>query len=311
MTDNNDQFHDAGSPEFFDEAVRRFLLGELSAAEQPLFEQCLFTDQALESRVRLAELDLTDDYVFERLSPHDRKSCEQKFLVTSNRRQKLQVSKVLRDRFSVNPAAESNERAGVAGLELLVGLERPAWRLAFAILILVVLSAAAWLLIKEPRIAGPVVNRIFPRRSPPPSVPLKAGHETNTSVPEHQIAPSPKPDHDQAVASPAVVSLALGSGVSPQTRELPALNLPKGDHDVVRLELALKPNRTGTYRAELLSSDGSSVFSSALLPVTDSRVAIDFDVPARLLKSGDYQIKLSRGEDRSKVSVASYYFRVR
>jgi hypothetical protein len=37
---------------------------------------------------------------------------------------------------------------------------------------------------------------------------------------------------------------------------------------------------------------------------------VDFDVPAALLKTGDYQVSLRRAGGGSKGSVASYYFRV-
>jgi hypothetical protein len=309
MADKNEQFDKDNSPEFPDEAVRRFLLGELSALEQPLFEQRLFTDYALEARVRLAELDLADDYAFERLSTQDRRFFEQRFLLTAKRQQSLQVSKVLRDRFSTSAAARS-EKTVAERLRYLLGLDRPAWRLAFGVLILLVLLATAWLVIKEPRIAGQIANRIIPRRSPPQSAPREASHPTNTSMPEHQITPSPMPVHDQTAATRVVVSIALTPAVSSRTSEIPALNLPKGEQDVVRLQLVLKPDQTGPYRAELVTSEGSSVFSADSLKPTDSRAEIDFDVPARLLKTGDYQIRLGRGNEGSRESLGSYYFRV-
>jgi len=46
-------------------------------------------------------------------------------------------------------------------------------------------------------------------------------------------------------------------------------------------------------------------------PGGNEGAVIDFDVPARLLVTGDYQIELSRGNDGAKEIVASYYFRVK
>ena len=309
MADKNEQFDKDNSSEFSDEAVRRFLLGELSAAEQPLFEQRLFTDAGLDARVRLAELDLADDYAYGRLNSAERELLEEKFLVSADRQCKVEVSRVLRDRFASVAVAEG-KATFVEGLRSLFGFTRPAWRIAFGVLILLILFGTVWLVIKEPRIARQIANRIIPRRSPPQSAPREAGHPTNTSMPEHQITPSPMPIHDQTAASPVSVSIALMPAVSPQTSEMPALNLPKGEQDVVRLQLALKPDQTGPYRAELVTIEGSSVFSAEALKPIDSRAEIDFDVPARLLKTGDYQIKLSRVDGGSKGSVASYYFRV-
>jgi hypothetical protein len=310
MADKNEHFDKDNSSEFSDEAVRRFLLGRLSASEQPAFEQRLFTDDRLEARVRLAELELADDYAFERLGTHDRKSFEQRFLVTPDRQQKLQVSKNLRDRFSANTAAGSEKSTVAERLRYLFGLERPAWRIAFGVLMLLILFGTVWLVIKEPRIAGQIANRIIPRRSAPSTAPRQADHPTNTSMPEHQITPSPKPIHDQTAATPVSVSIALMPGSSLQGGEMPFLNLPKGDQAVVRLQLVLKADQTGPYRAELLTIEGSSVLSAESLKPIDSRAGIDFDVPARLLKTGDYQIKLSRGNEGSRESLGRYYFRV-
>src|ERR1700675_1668137 len=88
------------SVEFSDEAIRCFLLGRLRAPEQVAFERQLFSDPRLDSRVRLAELDLTDDYTYLRLSAGARELFEEKFLVSANRRRKVEVSIALRDRFA-------------------------------------------------------------------------------------------------------------------------------------------------------------------------------------------------------------------
>ena len=45
MADNSEEFDKKDSPEFSDEAIRRFLFGRLSAAEQLKFEERLFTDE--------------------------------------------------------------------------------------------------------------------------------------------------------------------------------------------------------------------------------------------------------------------------
>jgi hypothetical protein len=305
MAGNKDHFETEEEPEFSDEMIRRFLLGELSAFEQPLFEQSLFTNDDLDARVRLAELDLTDDYAFGRLSAPDRRLFEQRFLVTAGRQQKLQVSQVLRDRFSTDTAAKTEEGTFAQRLKHVLGFERRAWRLAFGVLILLILLGTAWLVIKEPRIAEQITKKFIPQRSSPPGAPRSASHPTNTSIPDHQNTPSPMPVHDQGTA-PLIVNIALAQSASPQTSVMTALNLPKGDQDVVRLQLAVKSDQAGPYRAELVT-EGSSVFSADSLKPADSAV-VDFDIPARVLKAGDYQVKLSQGG--SSDLVAGYYFRV-
>ena len=306
MTEDN-------SNQFSDDAIRRFLFGGLSAAEQTTLEERLFTDAGLEARVRLAEFDLADEYALERLSAADREAFKEKFLLSTERKRKLTVSTALRDRFaSASTVVTTAPKASISErLQLLFGLNQRAWRLAFGVAILVVLVGMVWLLVKEPRIKEGIKAGIFNRRAPAPapSEPRLAAHANNTSsMPEHHITPLPMPPHEPT-ASPAILSVDLFSDAS-RDREIPVIDLPKGEHDIMRLQLALKLSQTGSYRADLITVDGQSVFGAQSLQATDTDAGkIDFDVPAALLKIGDYQVKLSRAGDGSKRTVASYYFR--
>src|SRR5678809_50964 len=55
-----------------DEMIRRCLLGAALPGEQSSFEERLLVDDEFERRVRLAELELADDFSFERLDAEDR-----------------------------------------------------------------------------------------------------------------------------------------------------------------------------------------------------------------------------------------------
>src|ERR1043166_2096304 len=85
---------------FSDEAVRRFLLGRLNTTEQSLFEHSLFVDETLEERVRLAELELSDDYTANRLNRADRDLFRRRFLLTAARQKQLGVSRALHENFA-------------------------------------------------------------------------------------------------------------------------------------------------------------------------------------------------------------------
>jgi hypothetical protein len=306
------------SNQFTDDAIRRFLFGRLSLVERSSFEERLFTDDRLEARVRLAEFDLADDFALEHLSAADRKAFEEKFLLSAERKRKLKVSTALHERFAsasteVTTAPKAAKASISERLRLLLGLNQRAWRLAFGVAILVVLVGMVWLLVKEPRIREGIKATIFNQRAPAPapSVPRMAGHSNNTSsAPEHQTPPFPMPPHEP-MASPVIVSADLLPDASRDRDKVPLIELPKGEHDIVRLQLALKPNQTGIYRAEVLTVDDQSVFSSQSLQSTETDAGkVDFDVPAALLTAGDYRVSLRRADDGSKRTVASYYFRV-
>jgi hypothetical protein len=312
MDDDTRQFKESNSQEFSDDAIRRFLFGRLSAAEQATFEEYLFTGESLEARVRLAEFDLADDYALERLSAADRKAFEKKFLLSAERTRQLKVSTALRDRFASTTTVAAPAPKGATAsiserLRFLFGLNQRAWRLAFGVAALAVLVAAAWLVLRESHLRQTINPPPIVKSSPSPSSKRETQHPPGiTSPPEHHTTPSPMPPHGTAL--PVIVSIDLFPGGD----KLPQINLPKGEHDIVRLQLALKPNQTGTFRAQLLTADDQSIFNSQSLQTTETDAGkVDFDVPAALLKIGDYRVSLSRADDGSKRSVASYYFRVR
>ena len=295
------------SIEFSDEAIRRFLLGRLNASEQPAFEQQLFSNSRLDARVRLAELDLADDYAYERISADEHVLFSERFLVSAARRHEVEVSIALRDRFAF---VGSTKSTFIARARSLLRLNRPAWRYTFAVLIFILLVGGAWVIVKkEGRIKDVITKRWGRPRSPSPTVPTETNHPTNSSLPEHQTSPSPMPVHDQTSAPSVSAIIALTPAGSPNGGNIPSVKIAQ--QDIVRLQLVLQPYQPGTYRAELLSAGGQSVFSSEAIRAPEGGAAqIDFDVPARLLKSGNYQVRLSRGHAGAKQSMGRYYFRV-
>jgi hypothetical protein len=288
--------------EFPDEMIRRFLLGGLSSSEQPGFEAQLFSDDGLDGRVRRVEFELADDYAYGRLNQAERDLFEKKFMVSADRRRKIEVSSVLRERFAHAPVAKIGV---VERLRSFFPVTRPAWKLAFGAVLLLILFGTALLVIKEPRLPERIANTIIPRRRAPRSAPEEVHHPTNDSVPQHQETPSPMPIHDQSSSSMVSVALEADSG------KVSTVRVPAGAQDVVRFQLAAQTDQQGLYRAELLTIEGQKVFSAETTKTADRPGAsVDFDAPAALLKPGNYQIKLTRENAGAKESVGSYYFRV-
>jgi anti-sigma factor RsiW len=325
MAEKTTQFSKEGSSEFSEQAIRRFLFGRLSAKEHSMFAERLFADESLERRVHLAEHELADDYAFERLSAEERSQFEQRFLVSADRKLLVRVSSALRDRFS-SPAAVQN--AAPFGAQTTVrerllrqfGFNQPAWSFAFGVVIVLLLIGTAWLVVREPRLKEGIRARIFTKRRPVPAPTREAAHPDVSPAPVHQNISSPTRDHEPKVSPPAtpetsatgesnMASIVLSPNDPRDGDKLPRVNLPKGEHGIVRLQLALKPNQLVPYRAELLTIAGYSVFTAqSLKRAADAKV--DFDIPAGLMKTGDYQVRLSWVSDEVKKGAAGYYFRV-
>ncbi|HJZ83327.1 MAG TPA: hypothetical protein VKD91_23365 [Pyrinomonadaceae bacterium] len=287
---------------FSDDAVRGFLLGQLSAAEQSRFEEQLFTDSDLEARVRLAEFELADDYAFKRLNEGENERFGERYLLTADRNQKLHVSTALRDRFVTAPTAEP-EVGLYQRLRVLLDIRRPSWRYAFAVLVLMLLLATVFLVTKEPQIVRRFVPQRLQPRPHPTATPQLMNHSTAESSPAHPEQPSLQSPHE----APPIVSLSSSSAID----QAPVVALPRGENALVRFQPALNAEQTGVYRAEVLTTSGEIVFNvEPLKPYGTNPSSISCDVPASALKVGQYLIKLTRIDDQSKPVVFQYYFRV-
>jgi hypothetical protein len=204
------------------------------------------------------------------------------------------VSKALRGRFAAN-----SQRTGTAqSLKAVFDFGRPAWRYAFAALLLLLVFATVWRGIKEPTI----VKRIVPERVvvPKPTAtpaPERANHPGTTSSPNHAQEYPEMPVH-----TPITVSIPLDFK---NTAENPALVvLPKDEAAFVKFETQLPVNQVPPFRAELWTSKGESIIAVDLLaPTSDSKIVLV--VPAEKFQSGDYLIRVN-----SKSATASYYLRV-
>jgi hypothetical protein len=283
---------------FSDQLIRQFLLGRLMSSDQKDFEERLFVDDELEKRVRLMEIDLTDDYAFARLSEADRKRFEQRFLVGKERKQTLLVSNALRERF----ARSSRVRKPSSGERAWPGFDfhKPTVRYAFLSLVLLLFIATAWLVAKEPRLAKRFLAKTSPASSPAPATPQVTHHSSGVeSLPNHREASPSMPIHGESPVD--IVLNPNGQGQS--------IALSLADRDVVSVQLVLETNQPGPFQAELLKLDGESVLTAEAVKQTETDVKVVFEIPAGVLKAGDYQIKLSTDHDNSKENVASYYFR--
>lgn len=112
--------------------------------------------------------------------------------------------------------------------------------------------------------------------------------------------------------SGTVLALTLTSGLVRESGGTNTLRLTPST-TTVRLRLDVGADDYMNYRAILGNADGETLLSiPALRPraVRSGRVVV-FDVPANLLKGGDYQVKLAGvTRSRSIEDVGTYYFRV-
>jgi hypothetical protein len=312
MADDTSQFdeqvlHD----EYSDEVVRLFLFGKLPVAEQVKFEERLFSDEQFETRVRLAEHELADDYAYERLSATERDLFEQKFLVSSARRRQVRVSSALRDRFASMPqvsAPVSSVKTRISErLQGLLGLNQPFWKLALRVAILILLVGTIWTVLREPRVQKLIgIRRPAPALAPAPN--RQDANHLKKAPPTTFRQPTPAPFALDPDANSASIMLFPQHGYDPV--HIMQVGFPDSQESTLHILLAFGEEHgeeQKMFRAELLTLAGRSIFKESLFrPIGPG--AISFDVPVMFLDAGDYQVKLGRVTDGTEV--AAYYFRL-
>jgi hypothetical protein len=285
-----------------DDSIRRFLLGRLQGTEQTIFEEQLFINGDLEARLRLAEFELADDYAFKRLTESETKAFRERYLLTTDRNKKLKVSQAIRERFRSETIAEIKPSLSQR-LMPWFDLRRPALRYAFAAFILVLILGTVFLVTKEPQIVNIILPDRFKPRPHASPTPRWMNHSTASSSPVHDEPSPPAVPHD----SPLIVSLTAMSS----TDQSPVITMPADENALVRFQLLIKDGAQGTYRADLLTTSGEALFSAGSLKSFGAKPAsISFDVPAKALRNGQYQIRLTRTDDQGKAESSQYYFRV-
>jgi hypothetical protein len=290
------------SQKFPDDSIRRFLLGQLPASEQTNFEEQLFTNADLEARLRLAEFELADDYAFKRLTESETEAFRERYLLTTDRNQKLNVSQAIRDRFLPESFAEIKPTVYQRLLPWF-DLRRPAWRYTFAAFILILILGTVFLVTKEPQIVNTFLPERFKRGRHATPTPQLMNHPPGSSSPVHDEPAPPAVPHE----SPLVVSLTATSSLD----QSPVITLPVDENAVVRFQLLINDATQGTYRADLLTTSGETLFSAGSLQSFGAKPAsISFDVPAKALRSGQYQIRLTGTDDQGKTESSQYNFRV-
>lgn len=282
-----------------DATIRRFLLAQLSQGEQSVFERALLMNPQLEQRARLAEIALIDEYVLNRLKANDRELFQKEFLVTTARRRKLEVSSALRQTFAVENVSQPARSPSAQSLFVWPTL---AWRIAFAIFVLMVLFASALVIRREPQI----VKRIIPKRLRPSAVvtptPAAAHHPANaTESRDHRDETPQLPAHE---ASPQKMVLLASS----LPDNAPVVSLASDASSTVRLELMLERNESATFSAVVTTSSGEVVHSVSEMRV-ETVDRLDLDIPVERLKAGVFRATLTRIDGEPGV-VGTYYFRV-
>jgi hypothetical protein len=235
--------------------ARRFLLGELTAAEAEQFEEDLLKSDELIDEVETAEDDLFDAFVRDQLTPNERRLFVGRF---GDQQQRIAFARALdaKVREQVVVPLRPERRASI--------------RYAFAAAASIIVVTGAILLWRS----QPAVP--IPAAEPSPVV------TTSTGI-SSPIAAAPP------AASIAAIEIALVS--TRGSDQAPHLVLSPTDGSVA-LSIRLNPaDRFAAYTVVIRKSDGSNVWHGQAALASTGKIAVR--IPASLFASGDYEIAVT------------------
>jgi|GEM_PF-620041 len=322
------------------ESVRRYVLGELSEEGREQIERKLISRDDYFEELLIAEEDLVDDFVGERLAGPALAKFRHSFLSVPELRQDVKFAKALRRR-AAEHAQHRTPRSGEERpppflAKILSFFRQPVVGFALAALLIAVCAVVVWMAAQNRRLRGEV-EQLQARQTPQPTpqtelqVQLASERErvellaAQLSREQEQRADAerkleeaarqqaqPHRDRPTGPAVAAVFTLTPGI-IRGEGESLKKISLPlSGGRLLMRLDLAVDEYRS--YRATLQTLDGQQLLSTPNLRARagGGGKSIPFALPAaRLTRGSDYQIILSgRTPDGAYEDVGTYYFRV-
>jgi len=299
-----------------DETMTRYLLGELSEAEQARLEERYFTDAQTFEQLAQLETELIDSYARGRLPPQKRERFERAYLVNPDRRARLRFGEALAAKLDKIAAARVADQSSVRAaswwqrLSSLLGGGQRALAVSMALALLLLSSVSVWLFIRGERLRQDLARthdaQTAQEQREREAQQQLAGERTRTQELTAELertrtepTPQPKPAAPESPAptlsTPAVASLVLiaGGARGVDTSAAPTLVIPKGTQQV-RLQLKLRENEYQSYQLALQAVGGTEIFNRQhFKPQTNrSGASFIFTLPASKVGAGDYILML-------------------
>ena len=316
--------------------ISQYLLGELPEEQQVQIEDRAFSDKEYLATITAVENDLIDEYVRGELSATDQQRFENRFLASAERRKRVEFAKALRTVVSESPAPEKKVIQTAPGWSwreslyaFLNGLN-PAARLAFVAAAIVIVVGAALLFVETLRLrrqvtqlqaekqAGQNLQQALEqerKRNTELNARLDQEKQQREQTDESLRQLTETPEATNPAPPPVIASLTLLPGLSRGGGQKPTLDLSSAAR-LVRLQIGIDPEEQyKSFGVELRTLAGAQVWNRENLAARTRKRgtrAVGLTLPATVLKSGEYELRL-RGltEGGGSEDVGFYYFNVR
>jgi hypothetical protein len=310
-----------------EDSMVAYFLGELSESESRRLEEESLRNEELFDQLHSKEEALIDAYVRGDMTSERKAQYELHYLNTERRRERVALADALMQKYNtegIKPARATPP----APVSAYIFAKNLAWPAAIAAVILLVVAIGLWAKWRSDKASSLQATgaNATPTRQASPSTPVASptatiSEDSSTSpvpTPKAMLSPSlplsPKNAPDvSAQTSPVFATFTLWPGsFRSESATGRLLNLPSAT-TMVRLHLVLKENQLASYRAELQTPEGATVFTKQRLKATTagSQSVVILDMPARKLESRHYLLVLYNAEKlRTDVPSAEYVFKV-
>src|SRR5215213_8421894 len=165
--------------------IRRYLLGELSDSEREHVEERLISDGDYKEEVLTVEEELLEDYLAGVLSPPERELFHKNYLSAPLQKQKLRIAQALGKYAAQTSVQTLKTVASQSWIERLLNVLRfhnGLMQLSWAVLVLIVVLAAGWWIVKTFRSDGNELQAELTRLNGPQSTVLTPGSSVASGV---------------------------------------------------------------------------------------------------------------------------------
>jgi anti-sigma factor RsiW len=283
----------------------RYLLGEASPEECGELEAKYLSDGDFFEELVAAENDLIDAYASGQLSAPDRARFEEYFLVTSERRRRVEFAKALRSHVAAETGKRQREKTGV------LAFPPAAWHrwlpTAWFFVLLIFAASMTWSILKTTQNFYLQAEIAKLQRE---IADLQGKQRALQLQIEAFRAKELTGGNEQGkVKTPTVAVLTLDAGISRSSGAAHSVVISSATRSV-RLRLRVERGYS-KLNATVETANGTRVWQKQNLPVyTGHNAEVSLILPAKMLANGDYIVNLTANPNEKQAIVSSYAFRV-
>ncbi len=300
--------------------IYRYLLGELPESEQAALEERCFADSETFEQVCESENRLVDQYVRGRLSSADRARFEAHYLASPVHRRRVTTARNLLAAADEFVQSHSAPETRPSFFQRLIERRRlaPAWRMAMAAGMLLLMAGGVWLLAERTRLRGELANlqtenAARQNREQELARQIASGQSERERLSaeleqlrkqqtQARLIQSPPPQSALTIFSFALSPISVRVGAAQPLAVGP-------DADQVQLQLTVPPGDWKSYQVSVQTAERQPVWSQRRLNQRAGKVIVN--VPAGKLPFNDYILTLSGADRAGKTQeINQYSFRV-